>query len=115
MGIIIIDEPPKPPPPPREKSGEELNRWYWEEGIRLGYLAAKAESPMVAVKRWWQSRTLWLGTVAIVGGLVLEVLIAERQLALDLFGQFGPLIIVGLGIAVKVLRWKTTTGIRKAP
>lgn len=114
MGIIIIDDPPPPPPPPREKSGEDLNKWYWEEGYRRGYLAAKAESPMIAVKRWWQSRMIWLGSVAIAGGLALDVLAAERQMALQAFGEYGPVIIVGLGIAVNVLRWKTTTGIRKA-
>ena len=113
--ILTPPPPPPPPPPPVEKSAEELNRWYWEEAYRLGYVSGRAESPMVAVKRWWQSKTLWLGSTAIVGGLVLEVLLAERQMALEAFGQYGPAIIIGLGIAVKVLRWKTTTGIRKAP
>lgn len=112
--IIITPPPPPPPPPPVEKSGEELNRWYWEAAWRLAYLAGRAESPMYAVKRWWQSKTLWLGSAAIVGGLVLDVLAAERQMALQAFGEYGPAIIIGLGIAVNLLRWKTTTGIRKA-
>lgn len=114
MTVIIVTPPtPPPPPPPVERKGMPLEEWYWDEGYRLGYLAARAESPLILVKRWWQSRTLWLGTAAIVGGLVLDVLAAERQMALQAFGQYGPAIIIGLGVAVNLLRWKTTTGVSK--
>lgn len=113
MTVIIITPPPPPPPPPVERKGVSVEQWYWEEGHRIGYLAGRAESPLYVVKRWWQSRMLWLGTAAIVGGLVLDVLAAERQMALQAFGEYGPAIIVGLGVAVNWLRWKTTTGVSK--
>lgn len=112
--IIVTPPPPPPPPPPVERApGQSLESWYWEEAWRRGYLAGRAESPLYAVKRWWQSRMLWLGTAAIVGGIVLDVLAAERQMALQAFGEYGPGIIIGLGVAVNLLRLKTTTGVSK--
>jgi len=114
-GVVIISPPPPPPPPPpvERLPGQSLEAWYWAEGYRRGYLAARAGSPLVAVKRWWKSRMLWLGSSAIVGGIVLDVLAAERQMALQAFGKYGPAIIIGLGVAVNLLRWKTTTGVSK--
>lgn len=117
MSGIVVITPPPPPPPPRPASfigsDEEwaaLHAETWKSACRA---VASSVSPFVRVKAWWRSRLMWLGAVTTLLGIVLEVLAAEREMALAALGSAAPWIIIGLGIAIKILRWKTSTGIVK--
>ena len=119
MSTIIIITPPPPPPPPQnpQLSAVDLNAWYWDRAYRAGYLAAANASPLVQVKRWWKSKTVWLGTSLTAIGAAAKVAVvwafAEKDLVVSAFGSYGPAVFLAFGAAVVALRLVTKGGLTK--
>lgn len=115
--IIIITPPPPPPPPGNQLAAVDLNAWYWDAGYRAGYLAAANASPLVQVKRWWKSKTVWLGSSLTALGAAAKVAavwaFAERDLVVSAFGAYGPAVFLGFGAAVIALRFVTSAKVSK--
>jgi len=110
MSTIIIITPPPPPPPQQQAAGEDLNAWYWNEGYRAGYLAAQAESPMVKVKRWWKSRTLWFNGAVTVALSTAVAYLGDVRMAL---GEYGAAGVVALVVGNALWRFATDVKLTK--
>ena len=111
--IPPIITPPPPPPPPMPKTQAEWEVAHakaWRDACKA---TAETIPQFVRVKKWWRSKTMLLGSFATIIGIVLEVLTAEREMATAALGTAAPWIIIGLGLAIKFLRWKTSTGVVK--
>lgn len=109
----IITTPPPPPPPHELEYDASVSRtgavhnlicWYWSEGYRAGYRAAKAESPMFKVKRWWKSRTLWFNGVVTVALGTAVAYLGDVRMAL---GEYGAAGVVALVVGNALWRFAT--------
>jgi hypothetical protein len=63
------------------------------------------------VKRWWNSRTIWLGNLLVVFGLVLEYVNANSAMLTPYFGKWGGAASVAIGVLTIILRRATTAPI----
>lgn len=110
MTVIIVTPPPPPPPPNQRLQGQSLEAWYWAEGYRRGYLAARAESPLVRFKAWWKSRTILFNAAATAA---LSALAASTGDVKEAFGEYGAVAVVVLIVGNQILRVITKTGLSK--
>ncbi len=65
------------------------------------------------VKRWWKSRTIWLGTVLMVIGALVEYRAANEAQWRDYFGDWGGPAAIAIGVLNVLLRLRTTKAIGK--
>lgn len=67
-------------------------------------------------KKWWQSKTLWFADALTYIGMGLEVAIQYepdvRAMLMPYLGAFTGLILIGIGITFRILRYKTTKVIK---
>lgn len=116
MSTPIIIGPPPPPPPPPQKLAAGQTEWeyLWGEAWRQAQLSC---THMYAVKRWWKSKTLWLGSSLTALGAAAKVAavwaFAEKDLVVSAFGAYGPAVFLGFGVAVVALRLVTKGGLTK--
>lgn len=112
MSTIIIITPPPPPPPPQNPAlaPVDLNQWYWETAYRQAYAAALAESPMVKIKRWFQSRTLAFNAFV---GLILSTLVAYTGDVKEALGEYGAVGVVILVAGNAAWRFQTDRKLTK--
>ena len=115
--IIITPPPPPPPPPPVEKIATDPASMYaygWDTGWIAGYKQGADDNALIpAVKRWWQSKTLWFSKGLVAVGMWLEWLHLSQPVVRDALGDYGAPAIIAVGLATFVLRVTTKQGVGK--
>lgn len=115
--VIPITPPPPPPPPPPEKIAGD-NRSDFAHGHDIGWVrgyrkGAEDHQLLPALKRWWQSKTLWFSKLLIVLGGWLEWLHLSQPVVRDALGDYGAPAIIAIGLATFALRMTTSGKIGK--
>lgn len=67
------------------------------------------------VKRWWQSKTVWAGTLLVMLGALVEYLANNSDQWQGYFGEWGGVAAMVIGALNVLLRLRTTKGIGKKP
>ncbi|MCP1376029.1 hypothetical protein [Dyella lutea] len=71
------------------------------------------QTDIAAVKRWWRSRTIWLGAHLMAAAPVLEYVRDHSQMLHHYIGEADSAVSFALGALIVYLRNKTTTPIGK--
>lgn len=65
------------------------------------------------VKRWWKSKTIWLGSALVVLGALIEYLASNSDQWQGYFGEWGGVAGMVIGALNVLLRLRTTKTIGK--
>lgn len=64
-------------------------------------------------KKWWASRSIWLGNLLIAAGAVVEYLNASGGMLLPYLGTYGGAVMLVIGVLNVLLRLATTKPVGK--